>query len=200
MLKKLEATQVKVGKWSRANFGRQASHIIPIIDEDDIEVCLESLVPLLGIGEEIGELTSAVRHWEGQDYDDDEVRDALGDIGVYLCDFASREGFQLAYVSRYLIGLHIEEPGLGINEAYGKLCHAVLKRHQGIRGFDDDQTYFQHRNEAVAHLLANLIAFTRQVMDESFVEIVADVFEEVVASRDWKEHAAVAAGLEPPAD
>lgn len=187
MLKKLEETQLKVGKWARANFGAQESEHIRITSTGGGGhlACLESLAPLIGMGEEIGEMATALREYDGEA--SDELADALGDVGVYLCDFAEREGINLADLGQYTLGLPIDDPGIGITEAYGKLCHAMLKRHQGIRGFDDYTTLTTYRNQAVAHMLAHLEAFG-QLFGIPFVENLVDVFDEVVASRNWKAH------------
>jgi NTP pyrophosphatase (non-canonical NTP hydrolase) len=76
--------QSEVAEWSRKNFG----------DQDPVN-------PLLGIGEEVGELMHAVlkrRQGIRGDWSVHEANalDALGDIFIYMCDFASRNGYDLA--------------------------------------------------------------------------------------------------------
>lgn len=79
-----ESLVTEVGEWSRENFGDQPARY-----------------PLLGIGEEIGELaTSVLKRAQGIDTadkytDPTEVgavaeKDAVGDITIYLADFTSR--------------------------------------------------------------------------------------------------------------
>ena len=90
----LREIQREIGEWSRRNFGDQVSKSTGQV--------LGSLSPLLGIQEELGELCHVVlkRHQGIRGYDDDakyqaERDDAMADIMVYLCDYASREGVDL---------------------------------------------------------------------------------------------------------
>lgn len=80
---KLKDVQMEVGEWSEENFGaEQPSHY-----------------PLMGAGEELGELIhSILKRKQGIRQDEEDVgveaeRDAVGDIGVYLMDFLYREGY-----------------------------------------------------------------------------------------------------------
>lgn len=93
----LREIQQEIGEWSRRNFGDQVSK--------STGQTLGSLCPLLGIQEELGELCHVVlkRHQGIRGYDDDakyqaERDDAMADIMVYLCDYASREGVDLEAV------------------------------------------------------------------------------------------------------
>jgi len=93
----LKEIQKEVASWSETNFGQQVSQVTGFP--------LGSLAPLLGIMEELGELCHCVlKHHQGiRGYDDPskyepERDDALADILVYLCDFASREGVNLLHV------------------------------------------------------------------------------------------------------
>jgi len=78
----LRQIQQEVKEWSLKNFENQ-----------------QSWKPLLGAVEEIGELSHAhlkasqgIRTHENHD---DDKKDALADIIIYLCDYASREGINL---------------------------------------------------------------------------------------------------------
>lgn len=93
----LHALQMEIGAWSRKNFGNQESKVTGNP--------LYSLAPLLGIVEELGELTHAVlKHHQGirgmDDLDTYEAArdDAVADMLIYLCDFACREGFSIGAV------------------------------------------------------------------------------------------------------
>lgn len=93
----LREIQQEIGEWSRRNFGDQVSKSTGQV--------LGSLSPLLGVQEELGELCHVVlkRHQGIRGYDDDakyqaERDDAMADIMVYLCDYASREGVDLEAV------------------------------------------------------------------------------------------------------
>lgn len=75
--------QTEVGEWSRYNFGDQPS-----------------TNPLLGLTEEVGELSHAhLKGLQGIRHTPDEIRDmkadAVADIMVYLADYAEREGIDL---------------------------------------------------------------------------------------------------------
>lgn len=77
--------QMQVGEWSEENFGAGQP----------------SSYPLMGAGEEIGELIhSILKQKQGIRLDEEDVgvdaeRDAIGDIGIYLMDFLYREGYVL---------------------------------------------------------------------------------------------------------
>lgn len=137
------AIQMEVFSWSLTNFKDQTSKATG--------VTLGSLAPLLGIGEEIGELLTAHQR---NNYE--EEQDALGDIMVYLCDYASREDYQIRYSMIYPYEIESLDPcklAVSLSQVYGKLLHATLKHHQGIRGFDDQNLYREKRNEAINQLV-----------------------------------------------
>jgi NTP pyrophosphatase (non-canonical NTP hydrolase) len=74
--------QTEVYIWSLNNFGDQPS-----------------INPLLGIVEEVGELAHSVLKKRqairvNEDHDNN-IKDALGDIYIYMCDFAARENIDL---------------------------------------------------------------------------------------------------------
>lgn len=75
--------QEEVREWSTRNFVDQPSYM-----------------PLLGVGEEVGELNHAflkkLQNIRMDESHDENMRDAIGDIIIYLCDFCSRENISLA--------------------------------------------------------------------------------------------------------
>lgn len=77
-------------------------------------------------------------------------------------------------------------PLLGIGEENGELCHVVLKRHQGIRGYDDDTKYKTERDDALADILVYLCDFAgREEVD------LQDILNKVwakVRQRDWQKN------------
>jgi NTP pyrophosphatase (non-canonical NTP hydrolase) len=80
----LEELQGLVGEWSRRNFGDQPSYR-----------------PLLGVGEEVGELDHAhLKGEQGIRHSPEEIQamkvDAIGDIVIYLADYCEREGISLS--------------------------------------------------------------------------------------------------------
>lgn len=93
----LRSLQTQIGLWAQENFGSNQSK--------RTGYALYSLAPLLGIGEEYGELLHCVlkNHQAIRGYDDvekyeTERDDALADLLIYMCDFATREGVDLLSV------------------------------------------------------------------------------------------------------
>lgn len=140
---------------------------------------LGSLAPLLGVGEEIGEYAEA-------DTPEDED-DALADCLIYLCDYAEREKTRLRDNAGLECGCH------DLSIAYGRLVHVVLKRHQGIRGFQDDAKYASERDAAIADLITTLASkagsFGGDVREgfARLVELGEKTYANVVSKRDWTE-------------
>lgn len=163
-MKTLDQIQIEVGEWSQQNFGDQESKVVP-------GLILDSLAPLMGIGEEIGEYNEASRI--------EDMDDALGDIGIYLCDYLYRENQPI--LPLYELSFNYEGPKPYLVIAYGKLLHTTLKYHQGIRNID----YIPSRNNAVIQLIVSL----RNIVDE-WDMIVSETWEEVVSKRNWKKDAA----------
>ena len=96
----LKTLQEAVSRWSRQNFGLNYS-------QTDKDLMLDSLAPLMGIGEEYGELLHAtLKYHQGiRGYDDPNKYerkrdDAVGDIMIYLLDYCSREGIDLMQVTQ----------------------------------------------------------------------------------------------------
>ena len=94
----LNEIQNEISRWSEKNFGSQESKAYP-------NLVLGSLAPLLGVVEEVGELCHAtlkyhqgIRGYDNLEYYRNERDDAVGDIMVYLCDYASREGIDLQQI------------------------------------------------------------------------------------------------------
>lgn len=81
-IKSVQELQDEIKNWSLNNFGNQPSYR-----------------PLLGIGEEVGELNHAfLKTEQGIRTDEnhrEKMKDALGDIFIYMCDFAARENIDL---------------------------------------------------------------------------------------------------------
>lgn len=164
----LQEIAVEVGEWSRRNFGIQESKLTGEV--------LGSIAPLLGMMEELGEFGEAFTGTH------EERQDALGDIGIYLCDFAQRDGATLldngptSPIYRMSIAIPL-----------GKLAHCVLKRHQGIRGFDDLKKYSEDRDKAIVSLVENLNAMSLTWVGLSFVQIVEETWQRVKL-RDWQKN------------
>lgn len=179
MPRTLNELQTAVGDWSKNNFGNQQSKAEPAL-------VLGSLAPLLGVGEEIGELAESTRVEDQQD--------ALSDIVIYLCDYAVREGFDLSQVmgqdTPYSSSHNNGDLLTPVVSAYGKLLRATLKRHQGIKGMDNFASYAIIRRDAVSQLYLALSSFAWWVLDTPLILLANDTWDSIVSKRDWKKDAA----------
>lgn len=171
----LQQIQNQVAKWSIKNFGSQRSKLDPALT-------LGSLAPLLGLIEEFGELSEAVDNQNRE-----EIEDALGDIGIYLCDYTSREGILLPIrenIPDYKV------PPITfrtLNGLLGKLVHITLKRHQGIRGYDDTVQYRQTQYFLLQRLLDALDETARDLCGKPFL-VLLDATWHRVKTRDWNKN------------
>lgn len=175
----LREIQLEVGKWSRHNFGNQTSTVTKQVHG--------SLHPLLGIGEEIGELFDSVTGTEDQQQAME--HDALGDIAVYLCDFACRESIIIDTLLRKRKAPPNGYPLdalTGLVSSMGRLYHTMLKHHQGIRGFDVNVTFKNHRDAQVVRLWRYLDKMCRVRHNQSAVDVLSTVWAKVVEKRDWR--------------
>ena len=76
-----------------------------------------------------------------------------------------------------------DEPLLGIVEEVGELCHAILKRKQGIRG-----SYEQH-SAAIEDALADILIFACDYANSQGIDLEATlerVWDTEVKPRDWR--------------
>lgn len=202
-LQSLDDIQTKVGVWSLRNFGGQESRVLtyygygyqPLGAPPDkariYNVPLGSLASLLGIGEEICELMLSKTHADRFD--------AVGDILVYTCDYCQRERVRLSECLRWY-DWPDENVLARIHEAYGKLLHATLKRHQGIRGFDSLPQYQRSRDQALGWLVHALAAYCDDFLaeGEDYLHVLRTVWGKV-EQRDWKANPQNAADMPPTA-
>jgi len=75
-------------------------------------------------------------------------------------------------------------PLLGVGEEYGELLHVVLKRHQGIRGYNDYAKYKAERDDAVADMMVYLCDFAEREGDLDVMQVLQETWNRV-RSRDW---------------
>lgn len=73
------------------------------------------------------------------------------------------------------------EPAMGIAEESGELCHAVLKRHQGIRGTPEEH------KAAIKDAVADIIIYCADLANAEGFSLEATVSEVwlKVKQRDW---------------
>lgn len=87
----LQKVQKLIGEWAQRNFGSNYS--------TSRGIHLNSLAPLMGIGEEYGELLHAVlkeaqgiRGYQSRELYEEDRDDAVADLVIFLLDFCHREG------------------------------------------------------------------------------------------------------------
>lgn len=169
----LETVFVQVGLWSRENFGDNKG--------------LNAGAALFGVGEELGELIEALNTMATGGTA--AAVDAIGDIGIYMFDFAGRDGVNPAHLQdlfckrqRFDLGTIAPIDGMVIH--YGKLCHCYLKRAQGIRGYDNPEQYKAERDESISKFMGYLtqMAAIRGGVDK----IIIKTWVEIVSKRNWK--------------
>ncbi len=160
----LIAIQEEQIAWSERNFGQQPARL-----------------PHLGIIEELGELGSA---YELDDID--QVRDAVGDVGIYALDFCGKMKWNLADFWNDRVWFDNES---GDNTArrriftlVRRLAHHQLKGEQGIRGGA------AHHEEQMRHTLRALMFMLDRIcdsyLDDDFLNIIEAVWAKV-RLRDW---------------
>lgn len=197
----LEKTRRAVSEWSEDNFGENLTEYLTTYTRSEssdalvpiphVQVGLDWLAPLLGIGEEIGELAAAVRN--------EDIVDACGDIGIYCLDFISRSNLAVRQIE-VLIGSEdfikeVHEPSIDyvpvinvVMRAYGALLHCHLKRFQNIRGMNDTAAFKYKRNHYLALLMCAMTVYTQQQTGMKWYEVVESTWLAIVAKRDWKKN------------
>lgn len=174
----LNAIVQEVGQWSRANFNP-----VGVSGPTAGQNC-SPMDRILGMMEEFGELFTPALSDNVRSV---QAEDALGDIGVYLCDFASRDGATLEYAPEPN-GMNFpcppHETPIYLIQWVGKLCHCVLKRHQGIRGYDNPEQYARERDEALQKIIVGLRWHSKTWERKDFLTILKSVWEKV-KQRNW---------------
>ena len=204
-------------QWSKENFGDQKG--------------INHIAPLLGIGEEIGELITAWEQWsayynsvsETDEHREEnlaekkhEIEDALADIMIYFIDTLGRLGIGIhpASVSMTILNdaqtalwttisencelaaerhadaisipAHMEISILrSLSRTYGKLCHVLLKRHQGIRGYEIDAYFYEEIGKAISSFFQVLCLFSAAI-NVDLVSLTHEVWDRIVSKRNWK--------------
>jgi NTP pyrophosphatase (non-canonical NTP hydrolase) len=176
--------------WVKHNFGDRPLH-----------------QPLLGLIEELGELSGALHGLEGCIGDVDwsdaskDVVDAIADITVFLCDYASGIGASMSGLqircraprTHIVSPLSLEE-GRGWAEVHatvllmlqhvGGIAHHHLKSEQGIRGTKGE--HYAKKVEFIKELLHELVTLS-SMLEVDFIDTVEQVWAEV-KRRDWKKN------------
>jgi hypothetical protein len=176
--------QKEVGEWSRRNFGQQISKANPTL-------MLNSIAPLLGLLEEYGELMFGLEDDPFGAENDDDGRDAIGDIGVFLMDYTYREGFNMPHNHSELSAVEMANIHFvsesRLLEPVLRICYATLKHHQGIRGFDNVEMYQKKIQLHVAQLLERLDVYCVHKYKCHFIVVLNEVWGSV-KKRDWEKN------------
>lgn len=150
----------QVGRWSMINFG------------DNGMGEFKHLRPALGIIEEIFEYEDAAEN----DLSREEQIDALADTGIYALDLC------------YQLGIDVPEYKENSDPYFWKnIPRIFLKRVQGIRGYDQDDFYWDEVKAAISSLfrfLDMLCQFHGTTIEQ---EIVA-TWNSIVSKRNWIEN------------
>lgn len=182
--RRLILLQNEIGAWSRDNFGMNDSKIYH-------GTRLNNLAPLLGVIEECGEMADVQDFSEAKHYED--MFDAFADATIYLCDYAERSGFQLSINPEkchdILSNMFLDQAGAIelpmtqtiVLQLLGKLVHINLKRHQGIRGWDDSTKYHEANVKFTEDFLGFLLGYSAFHLLDWTEQVWAKV-----KTRNWK--------------
>lgn len=178
----------EIGEWAKTNFGDNEAK-----PEWLKRICkgmkLGPIGPLLGIGEEIGEMTTAIFK-----HDQAEIEDGFADILIFSADFCMRFNLSYSWIVRDALknGPRIAAgPENSLQSVYGRLLHACLKSVQGIRGYEVAD-YAHGAIHTELSLLLYLVAVTgcnamgQPCNAESILNQLRLVWESVVKKRNWK--------------
>lgn len=164
-MKSLKVVQDEMKPWQAHNFPNRPAWI-----------------PLCGMMEELGELADQTMN---RDIDIVEVLDAIGDITIYLCDFANSQNYNLLeiwgsvgpdedFMDDNLIGLTID---------LGKLYHSFIKTFQNIRMHEDHPTAAKR---AIGRILAYLVDEC-EFYDTDLDRVLSHTWNRV-KQRDWQKN------------
>jgi hypothetical protein len=138
---------------------------------------LKHLAPLLGIAEELGELSEA-----DQKSCTNGRKDAIGDIIIYTCDFATRVDINF---TDYTVE-HALSKDLTLE--VGQLFHHVLKMHQGIRGYEDLGFALTEIKDTIYSIFDVLHDCCNVYGIDPPFTLATETFNETVSKRDWKKN------------
>lgn len=184
----MSTLQREVGEWSQVNFGDQAS-------KTHIPLVLGSVAPILGIIEEFGEMDEALVN-----RDITLAKDSVADILIYLADYFCRIAIKDNLYSWRLLDWHridklliIETPSSSPEKTasfllrkLGRFAHINLKRHQGIRGYADDNQFHSELGIVLNDIFIGLGRFYACAKRDYFAHITTNA-----APEDIKAYAAV---------
>jgi len=199
-----QAIQAQIGAWSRENFGDQETPYLAIKSAGTIRtgkpraksdvpgnrcpenvavVCLDGIAPLMGIMEEVGELVVAESGGSKTD-----MRDAVGDIAIYLCDYLAREGVEWPAIGGPPDQAFVDARD-GMVAHLGQIYRGHLKRFQRIRDFENDAVFEACREDMVYGFAYHLAAYTKAQLEVGLLEVLNETWNNIVKKRDWRDDA-----------
>lgn len=166
-MRNYDELQIEMNKWQQHNFpGRDVWQ------------------PLVGLGEELGELACAEK--------EEDIKDALADCMIYLADFCNGMGYSIDYIMNNfeVIRPTWDDVHRDMMVSYGNLCHSFLKQTQRIRMHEPHQV---NACTAIVSLISYLgilvedsLYYTPEASpNEALNEIVWKTWDKV-KTRDWQ--------------
>lgn len=160
--------QARVAEWAARNFGPNPPWRM---------AC--------GIVEEVGEFHAAT--------DEANRVDALADIATYSMNLCADRGWQYADFWDRATRM-VPSPVLPVVCYAGALCRAVLKRDQGIRGYDQPEVFESALRQALQAITWYTVTWLQSMGPRPFgyshvdhLGLVTPVIERVL-TRDWTRH------------
>jgi len=169
MNKNLSQIQSELKDWTKYNFGEQ-----------------ESIIPIYGIIEEIGELTHAhlkeLQNIRKSDFLADKA-DAIGDITIYLLNYFNCINVDISIIDKL--------SNIEFNTTDQKYINSIILKLNINIGKLSESTFYDSSYKSTNFdytypylILYNLCAYTK-CMELDFLTIVNETWEEVKL-RDWK--------------
>lgn len=178
-----------IGAWSLRNFGYNPSPYLPLGRKVvGANAGLGPVASVLGVSEELGE-------FYGADNPADQ-RDALADITIYLCDLCHRQTISLNRAIATglwpadMKTLTAYDASQAVVVSVGQLSHTTLKRHQGIRGMDDDHKFGTAIAAAAAAVYLSVERCCWEGHEVNLLDLAEETFAKIVGNRDWLTHPA----------
>lgn len=152
----LERLQKEQAEWSRRNFGNNPR-----------------IFPILGLIEELYEFNDAFHR-----RDEEDLKDAIGDIVIYMSDACTRYGWNLSLL--YRSRENAANVRHSVSQIQGKLAHHALKLEQGIRKKVDHE---KELTQLMRYILFDVSAICT-TLGEGFQNVVSKTWDRV-SKRDW---------------
>lgn len=137
-----------------------------------------------GIVEEIGELVEAdiIYRADPLPAKKELVKDAVGDIIIYLTNYCTKNDISLAYCAADASGKVHGNGIYGIVISIGRLSHADLKHQQKIRAYTTER-YLQEARSQIASIYIGLSNYCMTI-DCSIDECIETAYRAIL-KRDW---------------